>query len=74
MFKDWRLHDNPSDNVAFLIDNQGQDDFVQICNVDVKCGVDAGETIFSLFLGMPNSRITSIMKLKPYTKKNSTCL
>ena len=47
---------------------------MRICDVNVKCGINAGETIFSLFLGMPNSRVTSIMKLKPCTKKNSVCV
>ena len=45
---------------------------MQVCNIDVKCGINVGETIFSLFLGMPNSRVTSITKLKPRAKKNST--
>ena len=44
---------------------------MQVCDIDVKCGIDVGETIFSLFFRMPNSRVTSIMKLKPRTEKNS---
>ena len=72
VFKDWQLCDNPSNNVACLMDNCSQEDFVQICNINVKQGVDVGKTIFSLFLGIPNSCLTSIMKLKPHTEKNST--
>ena len=55
------------------MDNQGQGDFVQVYDVDIKRSVNAGETTFSLFLRMPNSLITSIIKLKPRTKKNSAC-
>ena len=69
---DWRLCENPEENVIHLFDNRGQGDFVQMKDIDVKRSVDVGETIFSLFLGIPHSRITSIIKLKRRTAKNST--
>ena len=49
------------------MDNRRQGDFAQLGDIDVKCRVDIGETIFSLFLGIPNSNLTSIIKLKPCT-------
>ena len=74
ILKDQRLCDNSSNNVVILMDNRGRGDFVQVCNINVKHDINVGETIFSLFLGTPNSHITSIMKLKPQTEKNSTCV
>ena len=47
--------EDPDENVMCLLDNQGQGDFAQLREIDVKCGVDVGETILSLFLGIPNS-------------------
>ena len=47
-------------------------DFVQVKDIDVKRGTDAGENVLSLFLGIPDSRITSIISLKPRTEKNSS--
>ena len=55
-----------------LLDNQGRYDFMQLRDINIKRGVDAGETILSLFVGIPNSQITSIIRLKPCTEKNST--
>ena len=55
------------------MDNRGWRDFAQVCNIDVKREVDAGETIFSLFPGIPNDSLIFIIKLKPHTVKNSTC-
>ena len=43
-----------------------------VYDIDIKRSIDMGETIFSLFLGISNSRVTSIMKLKPHAEKNST--
>ena len=61
----------PSENVTYLMANRGQGNFAQLCNINVKNRVNVGETIFSLFLGIPNSYLTSIMKLKPHGAKNS---
>ena len=43
---------------------------MQLKDVDVKCRQDVGETILRLFLGIPNSRLTSIIRLKPRAGKN----
>ena len=56
------------------MDNHGEGDFVQLSDDDVKCRVDVCETIFCLFLEIPNSHLTSIIKLKPRTKNNSACV
>ena len=72
ILKDWKLCEDPNENVACLLDNRGRRDFVQLRDVDVKRGIDVGETIFSLFLEIPNSRLTSIIRLEPRVGKNST--
>ena len=43
---------------------------MQLRDIDVKRRVDVGKTILSLFLGVPNSRIAFIIRLKPRTEKN----
>jgi len=72
VIKDWKLCDDPEENVVCLLDNRGREDFVQVKDIDVKRGTDAGENILSLFLGIPDSRITSIINLKPRAEKNSS--
>ena len=72
IIKDWKLCENPDENVSYLFDNRGRGDFVQLKDIDVKGSVDVGESIFSLFLGIPHSRVTSIINLKRRTAKNST--
>ena len=70
--KDWKLCDDPEENVACLLDDRGRDDFAQVKDIDIKRGIHAGETILSLFLGIPNSPIASIIRLKPRAEKNSS--
>lgn len=72
IIKDWKLCNDPEEHVLCLLDNRGRSDFAQLKDIDVKRGTDIGETILSLFLGIPNSRITSIICLKPCTEKNSS--
>ena len=72
IMKDWKLCDDPEENVVCLLDNRGCHDFVQVKDIDLERGIDAGETILSLFLGIPNSRVTSIIRLKPRAEKNSS--
>ena len=72
IIEDWKVHDDPEENVMRLLDNRGCSDFAQLRDINVKRGVDAGETILSLFLGIPNSQITSIIRLKPRAEKNSS--
>ena len=72
IFKEWKLCNDPEEYVACLLDNRGRSDFVQLQDIDGKRGTDVGENIFCLFLGIPNSRITSVIRLQPRTEKNST--
>ena len=72
ILKDWRWCVDPNENIACLLDNRGRKDFVQLQDVDVESGVDLGENIFNMFLGIPNSRLTSIIRLQPCMKKNSS--
>ena len=72
MKKDWELCEDPDGCVACLIDNRDRVDYEQRSDVDVQSEIDAGETILSLFLGIPKCRITSIIKVKSGTRKNST--
>ena len=74
IFKNWQMSEDPSKNVACLMGNCDQGDFVQLSDIDVKCGVDVGDIIFSLFLRIPNSCLTSIIKLKPCAMKHSAYL
>ena len=71
IFRDWRLCDDPEENVMRMVDNRGRADFVQLKDANVKSGIDAGEAMFRLFLGATNSRIASIVKLKQRAEKNS---
>ena len=71
IFRDWKLSDDPEENVMCMADNRGRVDFVQLKDINVKNGTDAGEAIFRLFLGVSKSRIASIIKLKQRTEKNS---
>ena len=72
IIKDWKLCNDPEEYVGHMLDNRGRADFVQLKDIDVDQGADVGETILNLFLGIPNSRITSIIRLKPRTVKNSS--
>ena len=65
VIKDWKMCEGPNENGVYLLDNRNQDNFVQLRDIHVKCRVDVGETILSLFLGIPNSQITSIIRPKP---------
>ena len=56
------------------MENCGRGDFAQVCDIDIKQGVDIGGTIFSLFFRIPYSYLVSIMNLKSHTEKNSTCV
>ena len=69
---DWKLCTDPKQNIAFLTDNRDGGDYVQKCDIDDLTDEDAGEKIFRLFLDLPNSRVTSIIRLKSRTWKNST--
>ena len=53
--KDWKLCEDPDENVMCLLDNRSRGYFVLLRDIDVKRGVDTDETILSLFLGIPNS-------------------
>ena len=55
-----------------LVDNYSRGVYAQKCNADVELDTNAGEKIFSLFLNLSNSRITSIVKLKAQAEENST--
>ena len=72
IFKDWKLCKDPEEYVACLLDNRGRSDFAQLLNIDRTDGTDAGEAIFSLFLGISDSRITSVIRIQPRTERNST--
>ena len=69
---DWKLCNNPKQNIVFLTNNREGGDYIQKCDIDELSDVDVGEQIFSLFLNLPNSRITSIIRLKSCTRQNST--
>ena len=69
---DWKLCNNPKQNIAFLTDNREGGDYIQKCDLNKVSNVDVGEQIFSLFLNLPNSRIMSIIRLKSRTAQNST--
>ena len=64
---DWKLCNDPKQNIVFLTDNREGGDYVQKCDIDELSDVDIGEQIFSLFLNLPKSRITSIIRLKSHT-------
>ena len=53
--KDWKLCEDPKKNIMHILDIRGRGVFVQLRDIDVKRRVDAGETILSLFLSIPNS-------------------
>ena len=72
ILKDWRWCVDPNENIAYLLNNRGRKDFVQLQDVDVESRVDLGENIFNIFLGILNSRLISIIRLQPHTKKNSS--
>ena len=72
IMKDWELFKDLDGCAASLTDNRGSVDYVQRSDVDAQSRIDAGTTIFSLFLRMPTCRITSIIKVKSNTRKNST--
>ena len=69
---DWKLCNDPKQNIAFLTDNRDGGDYVQKCDVNELTDVDAGEKIFRLFLNLPNSRIMLIIRLKSRTWQTST--
>jgi hypothetical protein len=48
-----------------LLDNRDHSDFAQLRDANVKRGVDVGETILSLFLGILNSGMGFIDALQP---------
>ena len=49
IIKDWKTCEDPDENVMCLLDNRSRGDFVQLRVSDIKCRVDAGKTILSLF-------------------------
>ena len=58
--------------MVHLVNNYGEGVYAQKCNVDNESGTNIREIIFSLFLNLSNSRITSIVKLKAQAEENST--
>ena len=57
--------------MAYLLDNGGRGDYIQKYNVADELDDNVREKILNIFLGLLNYWIISIIKLKPYTKKNS---
>ena len=60
--------------IAYLIDNRRRGDYVQRGDIENESDKNVGDNIFSLFLSLVNSRLTSIIRLKPRTDKNLTYL
>ena len=60
--------------IAYLIDNCGRGDYVQRGDVENTSDKNVGNHIFNLFLGLANSRLILIIRLKSQTDKNSTYL
>ena len=60
--------------VATIIDNRGRADYVQKEDVEDLTNEHVGDKIFSLFLNLDSSRVTSIIKLRKRTGKHSTYL
>ena len=64
IFKDWRQYTESIQKIAYLIDNRGRGDYVQRGDVKNASDKNVGDHIFNLFLGLANSRLTSIIRLK----------
>jgi len=65
IIKAWKLCGAHKENVMCLLDNRDHSDFAQLRDANVKRGVDVGETILSLFLGILNSGMGFIDALQP---------
>ena len=74
IFKDWKQCTDSKQRFAIIIDNQGRGDYVQKGDVEDLTSEHTGDTIFSLSLQLENSQVTSIIKLKRRTTRNSAYL
>ena len=72
IFKDWRHYTDPKQRIAYLIDNHGRGDYVQRGDVENDSDIYVGNKIFSLFLGLSDSRVKVIIRLIPCTDRNLT--
>ena len=71
IFKDWRHCTNPTQKIAYLINNRKRGDYVQRGDIENDSDTNVGDKIFSLFLGLSDSRVKVIIRLIPRTDKNS---
>ena len=71
-FRDWRQCANSMQREATIIGNRGRADYVQKNDVEDLTNEHAGDKIFSLFLNLDLSRVTSIIRLRKRTVKDST--
>ena len=72
IFKDWRHYTSSIQRIAYLIDNYGRGDYVQRGDIENDSNTNIGNKIFSLFLGLSDSRVKVIIRLTPCIDKNLT--
>ena len=70
--QDWKQCTFPKQRIAVLMDNRGHTCYVEREDVEDTLDAEAGERIFSLFMNFEHIRLTSIIRLKCRTRKNST--
>ena len=71
IFENWRHCTDPMQRIAYLIDNRRRGNYVQRGDVENYSDMYIGNKIFSLFLGLSESRVKAIIKLTPCTDRNS---
>ena len=71
ILKDWKLCSNAKEKIPYLLDNCGQEDYTQKEDIENEANNKVRKNIFSLFLKLENSKVTSIIKLEPWRARNS---
>ena len=70
--QDWKQCTLPKQRIAVLMDNSGRTCYVEREDVEDALDAEAGERIFNKFMNCEHIRLTSIVRLKCRTRKNST--